>query len=155
MNKILNNDDAHYTLAWSQLFKYDKYTAMKILPELSGIVNIFKKNKNGKNYENQLFYGCWRDGCRIGFSKLLDPLFTPQSEILNAMGSDDIYYKYTVVDTSQKDMKDIMFWLMQSYKTKFNNPKAFTDSKRYRNISVDEKLLDKDSVVERLPRRKY
>lgn len=153
MNKIIQNDEVFYTLAWSKLYKYEKYSAMKILPELSGIVSVFKKKENTD--VNQLFYGCWRDGCRIGLSKLLDPLFTPLSHVLEKMGNENIYYRYTIIDSSPKDMKDILWWLMNTYETKFNNPENYKDSRRYRSINVDEKKLDPNSVVERLPSRRF
>jgi len=153
MIKKVIKEDAFYTLAWSVAYKYDKYNASRVLPELAGILSFFYIGKKGR--EHLLFYGCWRDGCREGMRKLLsnDPMIQRLPDIIRQIDIDMLYYRYTIVDTTYKDMQDIMYWLISTYRPKFNDKAAFSDSKRYRDIAVKETEMRDDQVVERFPRR--
>ena len=152
MIKNINGHDAFYDIAWSRTFKYDRYEAATVLPELSGILCLSSKIES--KFDILLFYACWRDGCRVALKKLMDPLITPYPEILNDLDPDELYYKYTIVDTSLRDVQDLMFWLIKSYNPPLNTEK-FKDSERYRNIYVKESNLKKEQVIERFPRRHY
>ena len=149
MKKHVIKNDVYYSIAWSPLYQYDKYSARRILPELSGIVSLLYVKNNRPDY--LIFYSCWRDGCRVGLRKLLDPDFTFLPELLNDLEFDYLYYKYTVVDGKLNDMQDVMYWLINTYNPKFNNAEGFTDSKRYSNISIKEFEMGKDDVVEKIP----
>lgn len=134
--KILNKNEVCYDISWSKLFEYDRISATRILPELSGIICIYHKIKG--RYQPIMFFACWRDGCRVGLKKLLDEFLSKHQDLRNIILQDDVYYKYAVVDTKPKDMKDVMFWLIQEYKPALNDYRNYTDSKRYRNIYVKE-----------------
>ena len=136
MKKNTRERDVYYSINWSRLFEYDKYEARRVLPELPGVIWI--QNKIGKNMETSLFYACWRDGLRVGLSKLMDDLVLKHNDLREKIIQYDIFYKYCVVDTSPQDLRDIMFWLIKEYKPKLNDIKDFVDSKRYMNIFVKE-----------------
>ena len=136
MKKAIRDKNVYYSIDWSRLFEYDKYEARRVLPELSGIIWI--QNKIGKNMEISLFYACWRDGLRVGLSKLMDDLVLKHNDLREQLIQYDMFYKYCVVDTNPLDLQDIMFWLLNQYKPRLNDIKDFKDSKRYMNIFVKE-----------------
>jgi hypothetical protein len=148
MKKRLHNDEAFYDIAWSTFYKYEKYSASKILPELAGIVSLHEYKRN--SYTNLIFYGCWRDGCRIGLKKFIDMENPDYKHIVEDLDLDNLYFRYTIVDTSPSDLKDILFWLIATYNPPHNNKKTFSDSKRYKNINVRESTMQKDAVIERI-----
>jgi hypothetical protein len=147
MKKKVIGKDAYYNLIWSRLIKYDKYTSLRILPELSGILTLLYMNQSREDI--LLFYACWRDGLRVALRKLLDPDLTTQPEILKEIDLEGLRYRYCAVETSAKDLQDIMFWLIRSYRTKYNDPKVFSDSGRYQNIHVKESTMREGDVIER------
>jgi hypothetical protein len=148
MKKRIHNDEAFYDIVWSQYHKYDKYTANKILPELAGIVSLHKPVKD--SYSDLIFYGCWRDGCRIGLKKFIDPENSDYRHIVTNFDMNSLYYRYTIIDTSPADLKDILYWLIGSYDPVYNNKEAFADSKRYKNINVRESIMKSGDVIERI-----
>lgn len=150
MKKEVRNNDAYYTIAWTPLYKYDKYEAGRLMSDLAGIVSLHEKN--GDLYENIIFFGCWRDGCRVGMKKLLDPDLSPLKELQKSIDITKLYYRFTVVDTTPSDMADILFWLIKTYGARHNNSE-FSDSKRYMSINVKELALGADEVVENIPGR--
>ncbi len=147
MKKDIRNKEAFYALVWSKLYRFDRYTSKRILPELSGIIALMKKEKDREEY--LMFYACWRDGMRVALQKLMDPLIDKHTEIRKQLDPDNLYYKYTPVETSIKDLQDIMFWLIKTYKPQFNDAASFKDSERYMNISVTERTLREGEVTER------
>lgn len=147
MKKDVRNKEAFYALVWSKLYRFDRYTSKRILPELSGIIALMKKEKGREEY--LMFYACWRDGMRVALQKLMDPLIDKHNEIRTQLDPDNLYYKYTPVETSIKDLQDIMFWLIKTYKPQFNDAASFKDSERYMNISVTERTLREGEVTER------
>ncbi len=147
MNKTVRNNDVFYNLYWSRLIEYDRIEATRILPELPGIIWIQHKTRG--RMDTDMFYACWRDGCRVGLKKLLDDIFTEHDEIRKKLLENDLFYRYAIVDTSPRDMQDIMFWLMKEHKPKFNDTENYSDSKRYRNIYIKEIDQGKDSIGDR------
>ncbi|MCL1865292.1 MAG: hypothetical protein FWF73_05715 [Spirochaetes bacterium] len=136
MKKDTREKNVYYSINWSRLFAYDKYEARRVLPELPGIIWI--QNKIERRMETSLFYACWRDGLRVGFSKLMDDLILKHNDIREKLIQYDMFYKYCVIDTNPKDIRDVMFWLIKEYKPILNDNKDFQDSKRYMNIFVKE-----------------
>lgn len=149
MKKKEVNDGVLYTIAWSPLHKYDKYSITKIIPELPGIV-LLMENVPRNQPRKLLYFSCWRDGLRIGLKNLMDPIFTRHPALSSRLQGRDLYYMYTVVDTTPRDMQDILWWLIQTYKPELNDNENYTDSQRFTNISVREEDLPPDAVVERL-----
>ncbi len=148
MKKRIHNDEAFYDIAWSPFYKYEKYSAGKILPELAGIVSLHHAERN--SYSDLIYYGCWRDGCRIGLKKFIDYETSNYKHIIGNFDMGNLYYRYTVVDTSPQDLKDILFWLIASYDAEYNNKRTFSDSKRYKNINVRESSMQQGDVIEKL-----
>ena len=148
MKKQIQNDSVLYTIAWSQTYKYDKYLVRKILPGLPGIISIF--TKNGSRIENLVFIACWRDGCRQCITRLFNPEISKQLHLYENLKDLDMHYQYTIVDSSPKDMQDILHWLINNYDTKYNDPKSYNSSNRFSTIAVDEKQMGKDDVVEKI-----
>ena len=149
MIKNIRNKDVYYQIAWSKIYKYDKYEVIKILPELAGIICLGNKIQN--NFEYLLFYACWRDGCRVSMKKLVDHRITVNPEITSQVDTEELFYKYTIIDTNPKDIKDIMYWLIKTYEPSMNNSKSFTDSKRYENIYVKEKIMRDNEIIAKFP----
>ncbi|MCP4134032.1 MAG: hypothetical protein GY754_23880 [bacterium] len=151
MKKTERGNNVYYDLAWSPLYEYDKYTALKIVPELGGLISLHQKI--GNKYETLIFFGCWRDGCRIGLRKIMDPDITQLPHLMRDIIENEmeIYYRYTVIDSSVKDLQDIMFWLIKSCKPRYNDAANFKDSRRYKDIFVKEIELGPNDVVEKFP----
>lgn len=138
MKKDVRGDDAYYSIAWSRLFEYDRFTARRVMPELPGIVWLMHPVKTGM--ETLLFYACWRDGLRVGLRKLLDDSFinTGKENLREILLEHELHYRFAVIDTSPLDIQDIMYWLIKEYRPLYNDEKKFTDSKRYMNIFIKE-----------------
>ncbi len=136
--KIFRENDVYYKIEWSRIFKYDRISATRILPELSGILCIMHRIK--REFVPILFFACWREGCRVGIKKLLDDLMCKHPHLRDEIIKEDVYYRYTIVDTKAKDMHDIMFWLMKEYKPELNDHENYEDSQRYKNIHINEEF---------------
>ena len=149
MKKRIVKDGVLYTIAWSPLYKFDKYSITKIIPELPGIVSLVERIQ-GDMFKYVLFFSCWRDGLRIGLKNLMDPIFTRHPMLSSNLQGRDLYYRYTAVDESPYDLQDILWWLIQTYDPELNNTDGYNDSQRYMNIDVREVGLSEDDVVERL-----
>ncbi len=148
MKKQINGRDSYYIIAWSPYYKYDKYTAMKILPHLAGIICLSHQVKN--NMEHLFFFNCWRDGLQTGLKKAMDPEFSKYKALFEKYPPGTLHYRYTEVDTGYKDIEDILFWLIRTYRPAYNNHN-YEDSKRYVNINVKEIDRNPDSVTEKIP----
>jgi len=144
MKKDVRGDDAYYSISWSRLFEYDRFTARRVMPELPGIVWLLHPVK--KEMESLLFYACWRDGLRVGLRKLLDDSFlnTGKDHLREILLTHELHYRFAVIDTSPLDIQDLMFWMIKEYKPLYNDEHKFTDSKRYMNIFVKE--TDSDTI---------
>jgi hypothetical protein len=151
MKKSELNRDVFYTIVWSRLHNYDKYSAGRILPELPGILCLMEKSRTG-GPKPLLFYGCWREGLRLALKNLMDPDFTRYTAVMRELQARKVQYKYTVVDSSLADMQDVMFWLIREYTPALNSLGEFNDSQRYENIYVKEMIMREDDVVEKIPK---
>ena len=150
MKKRVNDCNVYYTIMWSPVFPYDKYHATRILPELAGVICLMEKNSVGVP-KCLLFYSCWRDGLRMGIKNLFDPIFSKIPDIREMLIGRNLLYKYTVIDTTPVDMKDIMYWLILSYRPEFNNYKGFKESGRYEKIYVRQMEMGNDDLIEKFP----
>lgn len=148
MKKSIINSEAHYTIAWSALYRYDKYAVRSSVPELGGIVLLTHLEK-GRQVP-MLVYSCWRDGCRVGLNKLMDPLLTRYRDLMEALADGDLYFRYTVADTTLADSQDIIHCLIRRYRPRLNAP-GFPSSGRYSAVYLAETDLG-DSVVEKFSR---
>ncbi len=151
MKKSVLNDDVFYTLMWSRIIPYDKYTAARILPEMAGILCLMENVPNG-DPAYLMFYGCWREGLRMGLKNLMSPIIQKSRNIAQQFDNRKLLYKYTIVDSSLQDMQDVMYWLIQNYNPEFNQILDFGDSKRYQNIYVKEMTMRDDQYIEKIPR---
>jgi hypothetical protein len=140
MKKDIIGDNVYYAIEWSEFHKYDRFSATRVLPDMPGILHFAEKK--GSMMSDLFFFASWREGLRTGIKNLFDPMFSKLSVTSRDLQSRDLYYRYTVIDTSPSDMQDILFWLVRSYKTLFNNAK-FADSERYRDISIREGKIGK------------
>ena len=75
-----------------------------------------------------------RDGLRI----FMDPNRKKFSDILEQIRELELMYMYTIIDTTPRDIQDILFFLINTYKPPFNNTSTFKDSGRFRGINVKE-----------------
>jgi hypothetical protein len=148
MKKTVIGNDVYYTLAWSETYRYDRYEAPRVMPELSGIICLMYINQSKIDY--LIFYSCHRDGCRVGFKKFMDPNGPLYGEIIRTLDLGQLYYKFTFVDQgSMQDIQDILYWLIRTYKPTFNES-GFKDSQRFENIYINEVNRGKNDVVERI-----
>jgi len=145
MKKEVQNDNVLYTIIWSKIYPYDKYRASMILPEMPGLICLIGKAINMEP-KCLLFYSCWRDGLRNGLRFFLNPLYTRLPEILKQIDVKNLYFKYSVIDTNFKDLKDIMYWLILQYEPSFNSIDLFDDSKRYAYINVREMVEENGEI---------
>lgn len=147
--KDVKGDDVYYSLEWSRLFEYDRFTARRVMPELPGIVWLQHLSKKGM--ESLLLYACWRDGLRVGLRKLLDDSFinTGKENLREILLNYELHYRFTVIDTSSLDMQDIMYWMIKEYNPLYNDVKTFSDSRRYINIFVKENGPDISEIKRR------
>jgi hypothetical protein len=136
MKKNVRGDEVYYHIEWSRMFVYDRHSVTRLIPEMPGLV--FMQHRVNRKMVNMLVLACWRDGCRVGIKKLMDEYSTTYVSIRERLSESDVYFRYTVIDTSLNDIKDIMYWLIKEYKPELNNVTGFTDSKRYINIYVKE-----------------
>ena len=134
--KNVRGDDVYYYIEWSRLFEYDRHSVTRLIPELPGIV--LMQHKVTRKMVNMLVFACWIDGCRVGIKKLMDEYTLTHVSIRERLSESEVYFRYAVVDTSQNDIKDIMYWMIKEYKPELNDITTFTDSKRYMNIFVKE-----------------
>ncbi len=147
MKKDVSGRNVFYSLKWSKLHKYDKYSATRIAPDLPGILAIAYIEDG--NLEYLLFFGCWRNGFRTELKRMFDPDQTKFPALIDSYRHDRLFFKYCNVDTKPEDIQDILYYLFKTYEPRFNNFRDFHDSQRYQNISVKELVLDGDSVVEK------
>lgn len=147
MKKKIVSNEAYYTIAWSPVIAFNKYSITRVLPELPGIV-LFSRNSKGR--KPIFIYGCWREGIRLGIKYLFDPAFSKVPKIAYELLDDALYFKYTVIDTDIKDMQDVMSLLILKYKPQFNNT-SFKDSGRYAVIHLRETEMKNGEVVEKIP----
>ena len=62
MRKKIQGKEVFYTIAWTQVVKYDRFNASRMLPELPGIAEIL--SIEGGEYKTLMFLECWREGLR-------------------------------------------------------------------------------------------
>ncbi len=149
MRKRVHGKEVYYTLAWSAVNAYDRFSASRFLPELPGIIEIMSI-ENG-NYQTLMFLECWREGLRSGIKNLLEPDSPKFSDLRRKLTRYDIAYRFTEVNSSPNDLKDIMYWLIQATHAPFNNIDGFTDTGRYTSINVKELNRNGEDIVERIP----
>lgn len=150
MKKSEYRDDVFYTIVWSRLIPYDRHSAARVLPEMPGILCFMEKPKRG-DPRYLVFYSCWRDGLRMGLKNLFDPDLGRHKKLAAMIARHELLYKYTMIDSSARDMQDVMYWLIRNYTPEYNSLDEFSDSKRYKEIYVKEMELEGDQVIERIP----
>lgn len=138
MKKKVSGNSVFYSIAWSEINRYDRHTATRKLPELPGI--LFLYTAKGKMLTSLLIYGCWRNGLRMGMRDLMDPMFVQNQPLYEHLKELDIAFKYCIIDSSPSDLQDIMFWLIAEYTPSMNTLDVFKDSHRYHDITVKETI---------------
>jgi hypothetical protein len=148
MKKTIIGNDIYYTLAWTPIYRYDRFEASRIMPELGGIISLLYRNQSKIDY--LIFYSCHRDGCRVGFKKFMDPAFTRYPEIVKELDLTRLYYKFSIIDEGNVlDVQDILYWLIRTYRPRYNET-GFKDTQRFDNIYLNEVSRGEDDVVERI-----
>ncbi len=150
MKKSVKNNNAYYTIVWSKEYPYDRHSASRILPEMAGLLCLLEERRPFE-YRPLIFYGCWREGLRLGMKNFFDPAFSKYGDIAKEMLSRKLFYKYSVIDTTPFDLKDIMYWLIGKYAPEFNNLEKFKCTRRYENISVREIVMREGAISEHIP----
>lgn len=148
MKKTVIGRDVYFTLAWSPPYHYDRYEALRVLPELAGIICLMYQSQSRS--DPIFFYSCHRDGCRVGFKRLMDAEGSRYPGIISEIDLSRLYYKYTLVDNASiADIQDILYWLIRTYHPRFNES-TYQDSKRYDNIYLNEITRSAEDVVEKI-----
>ena len=70
--------------------------------------------------------------------------------IAHELLSDRLFFKYAVVDSDPRDMKDVMALLISKYAPDLNN-KSYADTGRYAVIHLREVEMKDGEVVEKIP----
>jgi hypothetical protein len=149
MKKTVRNRDVYYTIAWSPVFPFDKYTVTRVVPETPGLV-YFPREPDDGGRKPLFIYGCWRDGMRMGTKYLFDPAFSKLPKIAYALMDRKLFIKFAVVDTSPLDMKDVLAALIAKYSPDYNSG-GFAPTGRYESISVKEMNRRAGDVVDHIP----
>lgn len=148
MKKTVIGKEVYYTLAWSPVYPYDKWEAMRKMPEMAGIIALIYMSQSRQDY--LIFYSCHRDGCRVGFKKFMDLTSTRYPDIIQNLDLKRLYYKFTIIDEGNlNDMRDIMYWLIRTHQPRYNEA-SFKDSQRFSNIYINEVLRSNEDVVEKI-----
>jgi hypothetical protein len=148
MKKTIIGSDVYYTLAWTPVYRYDRFEAARIMPELGGIISLLYRNQSKIDY--LIFYSCHRDGCRVGFKKFMDPAFSRYPEIVKELDLSRLYYRFCIIDEGNVlDVQDILYWLIRTYRPRYNETN-FKDSRRFDNIYLNEVSRGEHDVVERI-----
>jgi hypothetical protein len=150
MQKQIKKENVYYNIIWSQPAICDRHTIMGI-PGMAGIVCIFQKKHDVINY--LLFYASWKSGVRGGARDLLDPDRSQFPQLIELSENKNLMFKYTIIDTSPKDMQDIMYWLINEYSPELNNSEDFTDSQRYKEIYLLEMHENDEEEGSAFPKR--
>ena len=135
MKKEIHRGNVHYTIDWSPHTDYDKFR-VRGLPDTPGIVELFHRHAPG-SLESLIFLDCWREGLRTGIAMFMDPLVPRLEDIRTQICDLDLVYRFCPVETSPRDLKDILHWLIRTYKPKYNNHE-YSCSRRYDAIAVTE-----------------
>ena len=146
MEKSTIGKDVYYDLVWSPIYQFEKYRARGI-PEMPGVLCLLQQVSD-LDFRYLLFFSCWRNGLRIALRNLTEVSLTKVPMILPYVESEDLYFKYTIIENSIQDMNDIMYWLIKEYKPEYNNW-DFIDSNRYVNIYIKESKMDDIQIVEK------
>ena len=141
MKKTEHEDIVYYTITWSDHYLYERIATGRVLPDMSGIVAFREKTSQG--FSDLLMIACWREGMRSSVKSLFDPLLSWLPDTVKKISERELWYRYAVVDSTASDMRDVMFYLLKGYQPEFNNVSEYTDSKRYKEISVNEELTTK------------
>ncbi len=148
MKKTIIGKDVFYTLAWTPMYRYDRYEASRVMPELGGIISLTYRNQS--KTDHLIFYSCHREGCRVGFKRFMDPQTTRHPEIVKELDPARLYYRFAIIDEGNvSDVQDIMYWLIRTYRPRYNDPN-FKDSRRFHNIYINEVSREKNDIVERI-----
>jgi len=148
MKKNIINNDVYYALAWSEVQKYDRFTSSRTLPVLPGIIGLFQDKTS--RYVPLVYFECWREGLRDGLKNFMLP--TPRYKTIRELiDPEELFFNYTVAEGPQKDLKDVLFWLIKTYKPLYNNSESFSDSGRYKNIHVKEIMRSPSDIIEKIP----
>ncbi|MCL1911213.1 MAG: hypothetical protein FWG13_03300 [Leptospirales bacterium] len=139
MEKRILDNKAYYKIWWSPLEKYDRHILSRLMPEMPGIAGLFIKE--GDELFPLLFLGCWQDGIRDLVKNFMDPLSIHYKELRGEIEKktemEDIHIAYTVIETSPKDIQDVLHCLIQTHRPA-NNSQSFSNSGRYKNVYVEE-----------------
>ena len=146
MKKEVIGNGVFFVIEWSEYYKYERISSGRILPDMPGIIHFADQSRPVQ--ENLMIFAAWREGLRSGMKNIFDPLFTPFPSMVEDFSSRDLMFRYCVIDSSPEDMKDVMFWLLQSYNPKYNDTKRFDDTKRYRDISIREVAIGDEKKVQ-------
>ena len=134
--------DGYFIVSWSPFSLADKYDIATRVPALGGIAEIYYKDEKGK-LNMFCLQRSWYGGLRSMLRERVDPELErdPYRLPILERWKDAIYYRYTLSE-SNDDMKDVMYFFMETYSPGSN---AVDHSGRYNRIFVRE--LDAGKLV--------
>jgi hypothetical protein len=141
ITKLVESQDAYYTVFWSRLQKADRYEIITKVPSVSGIYELYYQDEHK---QLNLFHiaKAWYGGLRTWLRKATDPELEEDTVKKEILEHHDCYYRYTVIP-SYADMSDILFFFAATYRPHSHKVVA---SGRYVNIYVKE--VSEDKVVD-------
>jgi len=138
--KMVEEQEAYYTVSWSRIAKVDKYQISGSVPAFSGIYEIYWMDEKGKlNYLSVA--KTWYSGLRYALRTRTDPEMEQDPRRRKILDEHDCYYRYTAV-SSTLDMDDLLFYFEQVH---LPNRSAQRHSGRYLRIHVRQ--LSDDRIV--------
>jgi hypothetical protein len=127
--------DGYFIVRWSPIAKADKYDIVTKVPALGGIAELYFRDRQGKL---NLFclQRSWYGGVRSMLRERSDPELEKdlRRRAILEEHQGEIYYRY-VLSESAMDMKDVMFFFMETYSPGSN---AAEHSDRYGRIYLRE-----------------
>ena len=133
------NNEAYYRIWWSPIKRYDRHVFSRLMPEIPGITGFFTEENNERS--PILFLGCWQDGLRNLIKNFMDPLSIRYKElredIEKQVEMEEVHVTYAVIETSPKDIQDILHYLIRTHHPS-NNSRSYPSSGRYKNVYVEE-----------------
>jgi hypothetical protein len=138
--KLVEDQDAYYTIHWSRIAKADKHRINGSVPAFAGIYEIYYMDEVKKL--NLFSVGkTWYGGLRYALRTRTDPELEKEAGRRRILDEHDCYYRYTAL-TSTLDMDDILFFFERVH---FPGRNTQRHSGRYERIHVRE--LTEDRIV--------
>lgn len=140
--KRVKEDDAYFTVLWSELKKAEKYAINASVPAESGIFELYYMD-DSKRLNLMYIERVWFGGLRSTIRKLTDPELEFDLKWKEVLFRYVCYYRYTL-SAKSRDMEDVLFYFSEVL---FPGSDRCTSSGRYKNIFLNEESPENFDTV--------